>query len=273
MSRYTTFATGFFVPEARHGRTIIVADTRKTETAGIADEFIRIERGRDYEVLSDLRAIVRGKESIIPREVAGVSREQLIRVAGICKKAKFGAIFFGLGLTMSAGKYKNVRNAIELTDELNRHTKFTISPLRGHSNVYGSNEVFTWITGYPYAVDFSRGIMFYNPGETTAVDILRRGECDAALVVASDPGAHFPHEAAAHLAKIPTVLIDPHRTATTPLSRLQIPCTIAGIDAEGTAYRMDGVPIRYRKILASSYPDDADLLQRIHDRIQEVQGA
>lgn len=272
MSRYTTFATGFFVPEAKGGRTVIVVDTRRTETAEIADEFIRVDRGGDYEVLSALRAIVRGKESVIPCEVAGVSREQLIRVAEICKKARFGAIFFGLGLTMSAGKYKNVRNAIELTDELNRHTKFTISPLRGHANVYGSNEVFTWITGYPYAVDFARGIMFYNPGETTAVDILRRGECDAALIVASDPGAHFPHAAAAHLARIPTVLIDPHQTATTPLCRLQIPCTMAGIDAEGTAYRMDGVPIRYRKIIGSSYPDDAVLLQRIHDRIREVQG-
>jgi len=273
MSRYTTFATGFFVPEARHGRTVIVVDTRRTESAEIADEFIRIERGGDYEVLSALRAIVQGKSSILPSEVAGVSREQLIRVSEICKKAKFGAIFFGLGLTMSAGKYKNVRNAIELTDELNRHTKFTISPLRGHSNVYGSNEVFTWITGYPYAVDFARGIAFYNPGETTAVDILQRGECDAALIVASDPGAHFPHSAAAHLAKIPTILIDPHQTATTPLCRLQIPCTMTGIDAEGTAYRMDGVPIRYKKIIESSYPDDAYLLRRIHDRIREVQGA
>jgi len=273
MSRYTTFATGFFVPEAQQGRTVIVVDTRRTESAEIADEFIWIERGGDYEVLSALRAIVRGKGSIIPHNVAGASREQLMRVAEICKQAKFGAIFFGLGLTMSAGKYKNVRNAIELTDELNRHTKFTISPLRGHSNVYGSNEVFTWNTGYPYAVDFSRGIAFYNPGETTAVDILRRGECDAALIVASDPGAHFPHSAAAHLAKIPTILIDPHQTATTPLCRLQIPSTIAGIDAEGTAYRMDGVPIRYKKIIDSPYPDDADLLRRIHDRIREVQGA
>jgi formylmethanofuran dehydrogenase subunit B len=273
MSRYTTFATGFFVPEAQKDRTVIVVDTRRTESAEIADEFIRIERGRDYEVLSALRAIVRGKGSILPREIAGVAREQLFRVAEICMKAKFGAIFFGLGLTMSNGKYKNVRNAIELTDELNRHTKFTISPLRGHGNVYGSNEVFTWITGYPYAVDFARGIAFYNPGETTAVDILRRGECDAALIVASDPGAHFPHAAAAHLAKIPTILIDPHRTATTPLCRLQIPCTMAGIDAEGTAYRMDGVPIRYKKLIELSYPDDADLLKRIHDRIREVQGA
>jgi formylmethanofuran dehydrogenase subunit B len=173
---------------------------------------------------------------------------------------------------MSRGKYKNVRNAIELTDELNRHTKFVISPMRGHGNVYGSNEVFTWMTGYPFAVDFARGIAFYNPGETTAVDILRRGECDAALIVASDPGANFPRVAAAHLAKIPTVLIDPHMNATTALSRIHIPCTAAGIDAAGTAYRMDGVPIRLKKVIERGYPDDAVILKKIYDRLNGGMG-
>jgi formylmethanofuran dehydrogenase subunit B len=272
MSRYTTYATGFFVPDAQRERTVIVVDTRRTETAGIADEFLQVEPGGDYAVLSALRAIVRGKESVIPKKVAGISKEQLIRVAEICKNAKFGAIFFGLGLTMSRGKYKNVRNAIELTDELNRHTKFVISPMRGHGNVYGSNEVFTWMTGYPFAVDFARGIAFYNPGETTAVDILRREECDAALIVASDPGANFPRVAAAHLAKIPTVVIDPHVNATTALSHIHIPCTAAGIDAAGTAYRMDGVPIRLKKVIERGYPDDAEILKKIYDRLNGGMG-
>ena len=157
MSRYTTYADGFFVKEAFKERKVIVVDVRKTESSAVADEFVKVERGGDYAVLSALRAIVRGKRDLIPPKIAGVTREQLFRVADICMNAKFGAIFFGLGLTMSPGKYKNVRNAIELTEELNRHTKFTISPMRGHWNVYGSNEVFTWITGYPYAVDFARG--------------------------------------------------------------------------------------------------------------------
>jgi formylmethanofuran dehydrogenase subunit B len=188
-------------------------------------------------------------------------------------KAKFGAIFFGLGLTMSPGKNKNIRNAIELTEELNRHTKFTISPMRGHWNVYGSNEVFCWITGYPYAVDFARGIAFYNPGETTSVDILRRGECDACLVVASDPGAHFPRACVEHLARIPTIQIDPHVNATTHLCRLQIPVAVTGIDAEGTAYRMDGVPIRTRKLFDGDYPSDTGVLERIYSLVKEAKGA
>ncbi|MCG7854849.1 MAG: formylmethanofuran dehydrogenase subunit B [Methanoregulaceae archaeon] len=273
MSRYTTYADGFFVKEAFKERKVIVVDVRKTESSAVADEFVKVDRGGDYALLSALRAIVRGKRDIIPQQVAGVTREQLFRVADICMNAKFGAIFFGLGLTMSPGKNKNVRNAIELTEELNRHTKFTISPMRGHWNVYGSNEVFTWITGYPYAVDFARGIAFYNPGETTSVDILKRGECDACLVVASDPGAHFPRACAEHLARIPTVQIDPHINATTHLATLQIPVAVTGIDAEGTAYRMDGVPIRTRKLFDGTYPSDLDILGKIYERVKEVKGS
>jgi formylmethanofuran dehydrogenase subunit B len=273
MSRYTTYADGFFVKEAFKERKVIVVDVRKTESSAVADEFVKVDKGGDYAVLSALRAIVRGKRDIIPQQVAGVTREQLFRVADICMNAKFGAIFFGLGLTMSPGKNKNVRNAIELTEELNRHTKFTISPMRGHWNVYGSNEVFTWITGYPYAVDFARGIAFYNPGETTSVDILKRGECDACLVVASDPGAHFPRACAEHLARIPTVQIDPHVNATTHLATLQIPVAVTGIDAEGTAYRMDGVPIRTRKLFDGTYPSDLDILGKIYEWVKEVKGS
>jgi len=272
MSRYTTYCDGFFVKDAFRERKVIMVDVRDTESSSIADEFVKVNPGGDYAVLSALRAIVRGKREIIPAVVEGVSREQLFRVADMCMSAKFGAFFFGVGLTMAPGKYKNIRNAIELTEELNRHTKFTISPMRGHWNVYGSNEVFTWITGYPYAVDFARGIAFYNPGETTSVDILRRGECDACLVVASDPGAHFPRACAEHLARIPTVQIDPHVNVTTHLSCLQIPVAVAGIDAEGTAYRMDGVPIRTRKLFQGSYPGDAEILEKIYAIVKEAKG-
>jgi len=272
LSRYTTYSDGFFLKDSFMDRTVIVVDTRKTESANIADEFVRIQPGGDYAVLSALRAIVRGKGEVVPSSVSGVPKEQLQRIADICKNGKFIAVFFGVGLTMTPGKSKNVRNAIELVDELSRHTKCTITPMRGHWNVYGSNEVFTWLAGYPYAVDFARGIAWYNPGETTAIDILARGECDACLVVASDPGAHFPRVCAQHLAEIPTVLIDPHINATTHLSRLQIPVAVTGIDAEGTAYRMDGVPIRTRKLYESGIPNDTTVLSQIYDRIREMKG-
>ncbi|MBN1166324.1 MAG: formylmethanofuran dehydrogenase subunit B [Methanospirillaceae archaeon] len=264
MSRYSTYPDGYFTKKTLQSRKVIVVDIRKTESSDIADMFIQICPGGDYAVLSALRTIVRGRPEVVPPVVAGVSKEQLLAVAEICKKTRFGALFFGLGVTMSRGKYKNVRNAIEFVDELNRHTKWTITPMRGHGNVYGSNEAFTWISGYPYAIDYSRGIAFYNPGETSAVDILRRRECDMCLIVGSDPGAHFPGFCASYLASIPTVLIDPYPNATTHLATIQIPCAINGIDAEGTTYRMDGVPIQTRKLIDTNYPFDGDIVHEIH---------
>lgn len=236
----------------------------------MADEFIQVKPGGDYLVLSALRAMVRGKSDVVPDSVAGVKKVQLQRVADLMMKAKFGAVFFGLGVTMSRGKYKNVRNAIELVSELNRKTKFTISAMRGHFNVYGFNEVLTWMAGYPFAVDFSRGIAFYNPGETSVIDLLEKKEPDACLVVASDPGAHFPKSTIEHIAAIPTVQIDPCVNATTALCQVQIPVAITGIESAGTAYRMDGVPIRMKKVLETDFPTDQEILERIVTRIREM---
>jgi len=270
MSRYTTYSDGFFLDNSFRNRKVIVVDVRKTESSKIADEFVKVKPGGDYAVLSALRAIVRGKGDVVPPSVAGVKKTQLEKIVKVCKEARFGAVFFGVGLTMSRGKYKNVRNAIELVDELSRYTKFTISPMRGHGNVYGANEVFTWMTGYPYAVDYCRGIAFYNPGETSAIDILAKQECDACLVVASDPGAHFPKACVKHLARIPTVVIDPFPSLTTPVADVQIPVAVTGIDAEGTAYRMDGVPIHVKKVIESDLPTDTDILTLIYEKMQAV---
>ncbi len=267
MSRYTTYATGFFLKNAHRDRKLIVVDIRKNDSANVADEFVQINPGGDYAVLSALRAIVRGKDEFIPEMVSGVPKSQLKRIAGMCKEAKFGAIFFGLGLTMSVNKYKNVRNAIELVDELSRHTKFTITPMRGHWNVYGANEVFTWMTGYPYAVDFSRGTSFYNPGETTAVDILARKECDAMLVVGSDPGANMPRKCMEHMSEIPVVQIDPCLNCTSAFADIQIPVAITGIETGGTAYRMDGIPLRMKKIIDTEFLNDTQVINRIYEKI------
>ena len=164
-------------------------------------------------------------------------------------KARFGVVFFGLGLTQSDGRHMNIDAAVGLVSELNRKTKFVLTPMRGHYNVAGANTVTTWQTGYPYAVDFSTGYPRYNPGEFTAIDVLSRGEADAALIIASDPGATFPKDAAKHLAQIPVITLDQKTTPTTMLSEIVIPVATAGIEAEGTAYRMDGVPLKLSKII------------------------
>ncbi|MDR3102577.1 MAG: formylmethanofuran dehydrogenase subunit B [Methanocalculaceae archaeon] len=270
MSRYSTFSTGAFRPEGRADRMVIVVDIRESETAKLADIFIQVKLGGDYALFNALRAIVRGKRDVIPNVVAGVERSVLFNLADILLNAKFCSFFTGIGLTQSRGKYKNVRAGIELVDELNRYTKCTLTPLRGHWNVDGTNQIFSLTAGYPYAVDYSRGIVHYNPGETSGVDILARWEADAVLILGTDLGAHFPRETVTHLTKINTVVLDPFISLSTAVAKLHIPVAAVGIDAEGTAYRLDGVPIHVRKAFTSGMPSDEVILSRILEEIRRI---
>ncbi|NLC90628.1 MULTISPECIES: formylmethanofuran dehydrogenase subunit B [Methanocorpusculum] len=270
MSRYTTYTTGYFRKEGREDRTIIVVDIRESETAKLADVFLKIKPGSDFAIFNALRAIVSGKGDILPDEIGGVEKGQLLRLGDILLSAQFGIFFTGVGLTHSRGKYKNVRAGIELIDELSRHTKYALSPLKGHWNVDGTCHIFSLTTGYPFAIDYSRGIAYYNPGETSGIDLLERNEVDCCLVVSTDIGAHFPRTSIERLGKIHTIVLDPYVSLTTPFAKIQLPGSVIGVDAEGTAYRMDGIPIHVRKILDSSVPSDKEILERILSEVRRI---
>ncbi|HJJ30470.1 MAG TPA: formylmethanofuran dehydrogenase subunit B, partial [Methanocorpusculum sp.] len=270
LSRYSTYATGAFRPEGRSNRTLIVVDIRETDTAKLADIFVQVNPGGDFALFNALRAVVRGERDVIPDNVAGVERNVIFKVADILLAAKFGSFFTGIGLTQSRGKYKNVRAGIELVDELNRYTKYTLTPLRGHWNVDGTNQMFSLVAGYPYAVDYSRGIVHYNPGETSGVDILAKKEADAVLILGTDLGAHFPRETVEHLARINTVVIDPFLSLSTAIAKLHIPVAAVGIDAEGTAYRLDGVPIHVKKVFTTDMLSDEEILTKILAEIRRI---
>jgi len=250
-------------------RLMVVVDVRRTRTADAADYFLQVKPNSDYELLQALRMLIR-QEVLDVDEVSGIPVEQLEELADAMIECELGIIFFGVGLTMSSGKNRNVDAAISLVRDLNKWTKFLIMPMRGHFNVTGANVVSTWQTGYPFAVDFSKGYPVYNPGETSAVDILSRGESDASLVIASDPVSNFPREAVKNLVGNPLIVIDPLETPTSLMADVVLPSTFVGIETEGTAYRMDHVPLPLKKVLEP--PDgvvsDEDVLHRILDHVR-----
>jgi formylmethanofuran dehydrogenase subunit B len=273
IARYSILSKGRF-RKNRKERKMIVVDVRKTDTANMADLFIQIDPNGDYELLSALRMAIRGEE-LEQHIIAGVPSEKIEELADILVGCEFGIIFYGVGLTMSLGKSRNLDAALSLVRDLNRSTKFLIMPMRGHYNVCGANEVTSWTTGYPYAVDLSRGYPFYNPGETSAVDILSRKECDAALVISSDPIAHLPYSVAKNLSEIPIVTIDPHMTATTMVSEIVFPTAIMGIETTGSLYRMDGVVLECKKLLDApkGVRTDVEVLSAILDQVKRLKGA
>ena len=266
-----TRAAGEFIKDPKNERKIWVVDIRKTISAGVADKYIRIDPGTDLEVISALRAFVRGKELDVD-EVGGQSVKDLKEIAEVMKGAKYGVLFFGLGLTQSKGRHRNIDAAIRLVQDLNHHTKWSMMPMRGHYNVAGANKTSTWQTGYPYAVDYSRGYPRYQPGEFTAVDMLARGEADVLLNIAADPAAHFPRGALKHMGNIPIINLDPKQNMTSLLAEVNIPTAIAGIECDGAAVRMDGLPLYLKKVVEppEDFLPDRDILKMIYDELRRV---
>jgi formylmethanofuran dehydrogenase subunit B len=164
---------------------------------------------------------------------------------------------------MTSGRDLNVGQYFSLVRDLNAVTRFSVVAMRGHGNVAGADAVLTWQTGYPFAVSLAGGVPRYGPGEFTAVDMLARHEADAAMIVASDPMAHFPGAAAKALADIPTVVIDPTESLTASKADVYLPGAQYGADAEGTYYRMDGVPVRARAFLRRRRPTDEEIFDRL----------
>jgi formylmethanofuran dehydrogenase subunit B len=263
-TKYTLTQKGKFVPQGRKGRTMVLVDIRETPSARAADLFLQIQPGKDFELVTTLIALVKGR--LVNRErvaETGVTVDQLQDLVDRMKRARFGVLFFGMGLSMTRGKHMNSASVLTLVTELNAFTKFVAMPMRGHGNVTGADMVVRWTTGYPFAVNLSRGYPRFNPGEFSTVDLLVRGDNDAALILGADPGATMPQPAIDHLSRIPTIVLDPKVTHTSRLARVHITTAATGISAPGTVYRMDEVPLPLRPALRSPYPTDEEVLRRI----------
>jgi formylmethanofuran dehydrogenase subunit B len=272
-TRYTVTAKGMYVPNGRKDRTVVLVDVRRTPSAAVADIFIQVKPRRDFEVLWALRALVKGRPvDASIEQVTGVALATLQNLAERMKSCRFGVMLFGMGLTMTRGRHFNSGALLALASDLNEHTHFVAKPVRGHGNVTGADNVVSWQTGFPFGVNLSRGYPRFNPGEFTTVDVLSRGEADAALIIAADPASNFPQPAIEHLRRIPVIVLDPKSTHTSRLAKVAITTATYGISVGGTVYRMDDVPLTLRPALPSPYPSDESVLKGIKERVSELIG-
>ncbi len=270
-TKYSLMPKGLFVPNGRRDRTCVVIDVRKTKSAKAADVFIQIKPRADFEALWTLRALAKGLE-LDAQQVERQTGQPLSVWTDLIqrmKRARFGVIFFGMGLTMTRGKHANSEALLALTRDLNRYTRFVCKPNRGHGNVTGADNVVSWRTGFPFGVNLARGYPRFNPGEYTAADVLARGEADAALILASDPMANFSQPAREHLKRIPYVALDPKETPTTRHATVAFTVATYGINVPGTVYRMDDVPIPLRPAFESPYPSDQHILEEIEKLVRK----
>jgi formylmethanofuran dehydrogenase subunit B len=156
------------------------------------------------------------------------------RLLDLLRRARYGVIFYGSGLSLTGGKHHNLIQLFALVRDLHRHTRCVSLPLRGplgHGNAAGAYKVLTWQTGYPFAVSLSRGFPRYGPGEFTTDDLLRRREIDTALLIGDVATSDLSQDAREVLIRLPRVVVGslpmprprsasrPGRTAFTPRGR------------------------------------------------------
>jgi formylmethanofuran dehydrogenase subunit B len=274
VGRYSVEPAGRFVPEGRAGRYVVVVDAGENATASMADEVVSIDDSAFLAAFSTLRALIRGAR-VDPSRVepaCGVSLARLSELADRLRSARYGALFFGDRLSLSAGGSGCVEAAFRLVDDLNESTRFVISSLGGAGNLSGAESVLAWQSGYGRATDFSRGFPQFLPHSADAESRLSQGLADTALIVAADPSTWLSERAGAHLARIPTIWIDPEATDPARRATVGLACREFGLESGGSAMRIDGVCLPIRSAVASSRRDAAELLQLVMDRLDSLGG-
>jgi len=255
-------APGMFVPGGRSGRQVVVIDVQRTATAEIADRFIQVRLGSDFEILCALRAAIQG---VVFHEnsIGGVSKTELLALADLLKAGQYVALFFGLGLTQHGVPHANVEALLRLVTDLNDHTRCIARRMRIPGDVAGADSVLCWQTGFPFSINFARGYPRYNPGEYNASALLEQGEVDAVVLVGSEGVSKLPLAAKKFLQKIPVIVLDSPNVEVDLPAAVHFTTAIDGIHRAGTAYRMDEVPIPLRALLKSPLPSDEEVLKAI----------
>jgi formylmethanofuran dehydrogenase subunit B len=266
--RYSLLPQGRFIASGRAGRTLVVADVKSTASTELADLYLPIEAGKDFEALTTLRNLIHGVP-VEPTSSTGAPLHLLEDLAKRMKACKYGIVFFGLGLSMSCSGQHNVEALLLLVRDLNDYTRFFARRMRTPGDVTGADMVLIWQTGYPFSVNFARGYPRYNPGEYSAEGMLERGEVDACLLVGSEGVARFSPKAMDYLRRIPTIALDYPTVESLIDPGIRFTTAVYGVHRRGTAYRMDGIPIPLRACLATDYPSDSDVLKMIAARITE----
>lgn len=267
--RYSVFAKGRFTPEGRDSRKVViigeaekVADWKLSPNGGEADLVIPVVPDGDFEIVAQLRALLQG----IPLTDVSPPVLQLMEMMKTCR---YGTVFFGLGLAgsrMWEGRqptnsgHMHVAALLQLVAELNAVTRFTARRMRMQGDVSGADNVLLWQTGYPFAVDMARGYPRYNPGEYSANELLERRECDLCVIVGAETIPYFSQAARDHLKSIPAIVIDYPNAPLEFTPMVRFTTAVYGLHAEGTAYRMDNVPLPLRALQPSLYPTDEEVL-------------
>lgn len=149
----------------KKGARLIVADPRKIQLAAMADVYVRQNLGTDVALLNgimhvilekgwhdqafiaertegfeEFKKVIAGYPPEKAAEIAGVTVEDIVRIAEYYGTAKAGAIVYCMGITQHITGVDNVKalaNLAMLTANIGKKSA-GVNPLRGQNNVQGA---------------------------------------------------------------------------------------------------------------------------------------
>jgi formylmethanofuran dehydrogenase subunit B len=242
LSRYALEPVGTQVPQGRKGRFVISVSVGADRGVKDADLSLELDPGEEIPALSLIRAGVLGNSVAPPSGRMG----QVLDIAKRLGQSRYAVIVHDAEPSAERRDPLRVEGLIALTQALNDGTRATLSSLRAGGNRTGAEAVLTWQTGYPFAVDYSRGHPRYTPGER-GLDRLAGGAFGA-LLLAGAPTLDGVKSSSFSSASV--VAIGPRASQAAFPTRVAIDTGVAGIHESGMAYRMDEVPLPLRPPLA-----------------------
>jgi formylmethanofuran dehydrogenase subunit B len=242
-SRYAPDPTGVQVPNGRRDRFVIAVNVGTDQGPAGADAALTLEPSEEIAALSLMRASIHGRT---PADLGGVFGEA-IDLASRLASSRYAVLIHDAEATIQERNPLRVEGLLALTQALNGPTRAALCSLRAGGNRVGADAVLTWQSGYPIAVEYSRGYPQYVP-QRRGLERLADGGFKAVLMVgspATDEGV------VSALERVNTIVIGPRASQSPFRARVAIDTGVAGIHEGGTGYRMDEVPLRLRPPLSA----------------------
>ena len=278
-SRYAPEPIGLYLGGGRKARRVIAVDVGDSRGPADADVRVAVDAPHEVATLIATAAMVRKPETSFDEPLASTA-------ALLAKELRAGRY---VALVADAEPQVSSTNdlrphfldpqraeaLIALTQTLNRSTRCALNTLRAGGNRSGAEAVLTAHAGYPTGVTFANGFPLYRPHDSTR-------SADAVLVVGD--ASQVPADVMARFSGGPVAIIGPRASVHRPVQSqaglsaderaaqaaraavVTIDTGIAGIHVNGTALRMDDVPLRLRPSLHRGL-DPAEVLRALRERV------
>jgi formylmethanofuran dehydrogenase subunit B len=250
VARYAIFARGHFTERGFEDRRAFSVDLGRTEMDTLS-QMVILPEGRDLECLEALEQLLAGEK---PPSYRGKLKELRGLVAAL-EAASFGVIFCGRGILYSGQTDRVLTGLFGLSRRVEGRLPLVPMPMATDYNASGFYQVLL------------RGDGLGGEPELLTTDLLTWDftEVDAILSVGGDLLWFLSEQQQRLLTEreIPIVSISAFADRTTAAARIALPTAVAGVESEGIAYRMDGLPLVLHKVVDSPYPGDHEILARI----------